>query len=81
MRRFDDALPRRRVDNFQFVQAPVGSELHDPEAIARFSLGALQELPQLWEWLGSHTKFGTVSDTVRDAALEPPVRAKDYGAF
>lgn len=50
MRQFDDELPRRKFDNFQFVDfhnVIAQSESHDPQKMeAMFAVAALQEIPE-----------------------------------
>eukprot|EP00946_MAST-07B_sp_MAST-7B-sp1_P000103 g103.t1 len=48
MREFDDGLPKRRFDNFQFVQySKVAGSSRDPIAVeAQFALDALMEIPE-----------------------------------
>lgn len=81
MEKFDDRIRGRRCDNFQFVEAPRGEDLHDPAKLRSFAVGAMQEIPQLWSWLRAHSKFATPAAMERAAALPAPVAAKDYGGF
>ena len=50
MKSFDDDLPQRRFDNFQFCQynprnPEAAAAFDDPEGDARFALQALMEIP------------------------------------
>mmetsp|Transcript_3799 Transcript_3799/g.9493 ORF Transcript_3799/g.9493 Transcript_3799/m.9493 type:complete len:509 (-) Transcript_3799:566-2092(-) len=53
MREFDDALPARRFDNFQFVnftEIAAGPLRHDPPRMeAQFALRALMEIPEQYK--------------------------------
>lgn len=78
MRRFDDALPRRRFDNFQFVDfGALEAALRGatPEAAeASFAMHALMEVPRQYAAIKA---LGLLGDGVEPALPPPPAAVID----
>ena len=73
MERFDDGLPERRFDNFQFVQySKVSGSSRDPIAVeARFALDALMEIPEQYNAI---QRLGLLGAGGRRPPNRPPQR-------
>merc|ERR1712037_971682 len=67
MEEFDDQLPGRRFDNFQFVDFHVVQrDSKNPEAAV--SLAALMEIPMQYQAMGAMNMFETTDATEEDEA-------------
>lgn len=75
MMEFDDNLPQRRFDNFQFVAfTKFMSGMNDPAVLNEFARLALMEVPQAFHWLQENGMFAPTA--FREL---PPLYAHETG--
>ncbi|PWA41343.1 ca(2)-dependent phospholipid-binding protein (Copine) family [Artemisia annua] len=78
MRRFDDKIPRRGFDNFQFVNftSIMSSDLSTTLKEAAFALAALMEIPIQYEAITELGLLGHVTRNARRIIPRPPPRPR-----
>jgi len=72
MNEFDDKLPQRRFDNFQFVELEAVFKKHSPAAReAAFAVNALMEVPEQYQEI---KRLGLLGDCVKSRRFMDPPR-------
>jgi hypothetical protein len=70
MNEFDDELPRRRFDNFQFVELEAVFRKYSPQVReSAFAMSALMEVPEQYQTI---KRLGLLSDRVRSRRFRNP---------